>query len=116
MKARTTAFIGPAGTEQARKSAGPAGRSGYTQAQDTRPAKDGRPRITVIFRVLTAQGPDAKGGARDYIVNGRMIGGFALVASPAEYGNSGVMTFIVNHDENVYQRDLGPTGTASCRR
>lgn len=60
-----------------------------------------------LFRVLTAQGKDAKGGARNYIVNGRMIGGFALAAFPAEYGNSGVMTFIVNHDGAVYQADLG---------
>jgi hypothetical protein len=82
---------------------------GYAQAQGYT-ARQGRPTPYhgYIFRVLTAQGPDAKGGARDYIVNGRMIGGFALVASPAEYGNSGVMTFIVNHDGDVYQRDLGP--------
>ena len=85
---------------------------GYAQAQGYT-AHQGRPTPYhgYIFRVLTAQGPDAKGGARDYIVNGRMIGGFALVASPAEYGNSGVMTFIVNHDGDVYQRDLGPNTT-----
>jgi hypothetical protein len=82
---------------------------GYAQAQGYT-AHQGRPTPYhgYIFRVLTAQGPAAKGGAGDYIVNGRMIGGFALVASPAEYGNSGVMTFIVNHDGDVYQRDLGP--------
>jgi hypothetical protein len=82
---------------------------GYAQAQGYT-AQQGRPTPYhgYIFRVLTAQGPDAKGGARNYIVNGRMIGGFALVASPAEYGNSGVMTFIVNHDGVIYQRDLGP--------
>jgi hypothetical protein len=61
-----------------------------------------------VFKILTAQGNNATGGARDYIVNGRMIGGFALVAAPAEYGNSGVMTFIVNHDGAVFQKDLGP--------
>ncbi len=55
-----------------------------------------------------SSGNSAAGGARDYIVNGRMIGGFALVAAPAEYGNSGVMTFIVNHDGVVFQKDLGP--------
>jgi hypothetical protein len=64
------------------------------------------------FRILKAQGPDARGGALNYIVKGRMIGGFALVAFPAEYGVSGVKTFIVNHDGIVYQKDLGPdTGT-----
>ena len=61
-----------------------------------------------LFKILTAQGNSAAGGARDYIVNGRMIGGFALVAAPAEYGNSGVMPFVVNHDGVVYQKDLGP--------
>ena len=60
-----------------------------------------------LYRVLTAQGKDAKGGARDYIVNGRMIGGYALVASPAEYGNSGVMTLIVNQDGTIFQKNLG---------
>jgi Protein of unknown function (DUF2950) len=60
-----------------------------------------------LFRILTAQGPDAPGGAYDYVVNGRMIGGFALVAYPAQYGGSGVMTFIVNHEGVVHQMDLG---------
>src|SRR5499427_10028107 len=60
------------------------------------------------FKILTRQGPDAHGGALSYVVNGKMIGGFALVAYPAEYRNSGVMTFIVNHDGVVYQKDLGP--------
>jgi DUF2950 family protein len=60
-----------------------------------------------FFRILTAQGPDAPGGAYDYVVNGRMIGGFATVAYPAQYGVSGVMTFIVNQDGVVYQKDLG---------
>jgi hypothetical protein len=59
------------------------------------------------FKILTKQGPDAHGGALDYIVNGKMIGGFALVAYPAEYRNSGVMTFIVNHEGVVFQKDLG---------
>ena len=59
------------------------------------------------FRVLTQQGPNALGGTLDYIIRGKMIGGFALVAWPAEYGNSGVMTFLVNHTGTVYQKDLG---------
>ena len=61
-----------------------------------------------LYRILTAQGPAAPGGAYDYITRGHMIGGFALVALPAEYGVSGVMTFLVNHDGVVYQKDLGP--------
>lgn len=60
------------------------------------------------FRILAAQGTNAPGGARDYVAAGRMIGGFALVAWPARYGNSGVMTFIVSHDGVVYEKDLGP--------
>ncbi|HEY2994544.1 MAG TPA: DUF2950 domain-containing protein [Methylomirabilota bacterium] len=61
-----------------------------------------------LYRILTAQGPAAPDGAYDYIVAGRMIGGFALVAFPAQYGASGVMTFIVNHDGVVHEKDLGP--------
>lgn len=60
------------------------------------------------YKILTKQGPAASGGAADYIVHGKMIGGFALVAYPAEYRNSGVMTFIVNYTGTVYQKDLGP--------
>jgi hypothetical protein len=60
------------------------------------------------FRILTKQGPAAKGGARDYVVNGQLTRGFAFVAYPSEYRNSGVMTFIVNQDGVVYERDLGP--------
>ncbi|MCA1395814.1 DUF2950 domain-containing protein [Bradyrhizobium sp. BRP56] len=59
------------------------------------------------YRILKAQGSDAPGGALNYVVKGKMIGGFALVAYPAEYGNSGVMTFLVNHAGTVYQKDLG---------
>jgi Protein of unknown function (DUF2950) len=60
------------------------------------------------YKVLTRQGRNASGGALEYVVRGRMIGGFALVAYPAEYRNSGVMTYIVNHQGNVYEKDLGP--------
>lgn len=67
------------------------------------------------FRMLTGQGSHAKGGALDYVVKGRMIGGFAAVAYPAQYGNSGVMTFIVDHDGVVYQRDLGPDTAKKAR-
>lgn len=65
-----------------------------------------------LYRMLKAQGKDARGGAMNYVVKGRMIGGFALVAYPAKYGSSGVMTFIVNHDGVVYQKDLGPNSAA----
>ena len=65
------------------------------------------------YRILKAQGPDAPGGAYSYVAQGRMIGGFALVAWPAAYGNTGVMSFLVNHDGVIYQKDLGP-GTAAA--
>jgi Protein of unknown function (DUF2950) len=68
------------------------------------------------YRVLTRQGPNAPGGALDYVVRGKMIGGFALVAYPAEYGNSGVMTFLVNHQGTVYEKDLGPRTAAIAAR
>ena len=59
------------------------------------------------FHILKGQGRDAPGGALNYVVKGKMIGGFALIAWPAEYGNSGIMTFLVNHAGTVYQKDLG---------
>jgi len=68
-----------------------------------------------FYRILTAQGPAAPDGAYDYLAHGRMIGGFALVAFPAQYGASGVMTIIVNHDGVVYQKDLGPDTVALAR-
>jgi hypothetical protein len=60
-----------------------------------------------FYKILKAQGKNAPGGAYDYVVRGQMIGGFALVAFPAEYGASGIMTFMVNHDGVVYEKDLG---------
>jgi hypothetical protein len=68
------------------------------------------------YRILTRQGPNAPGGEMDYVINGKMIGGFALVAYPAEYGNSGVMTFVVNHAGQVYQKDLGERTEAIAKR
>jgi hypothetical protein len=60
------------------------------------------------YRILTRQGAAAKGGARDYVVDGELVRGFAFVAYPTEYRNSGVMTFIVNQSGVVFQKDLGP--------
>jgi hypothetical protein len=64
-----------------------------------------------FFRILTSQGPHAPGGAKNYVVNGKMTAGFAFVAYPAEYRSSGVMTFIVNKLGVVYEKDLGPNTT-----
>ena len=64
------------------------------------------------FRILTRQGEHAPGGAYNYVINGRMIAGFAMVAFPAEWDKTGVMSFIVNHNGKVYQKDLGKNSTA----
>jgi hypothetical protein len=69
-----------------------------------------------LFRILTAQGADAPGGAYDYLVRGTLIGGFAVIAWPAKYENSGIMTFIVNHDGVVFQKDLGAATAAQAAK
>jgi hypothetical protein len=76
--------------------------AGYTSAGDKPQPFDG-----YYFLILTKQGDKAKGGAKDYVVNGKMTGGFAILAYPVEYRNSGIMTFIVGKDGIVYQKDLG---------
>ena len=84
-------------------------REGYGKVANTgKPA----PYNGYYYRILTRQGKDAPGGAYDYLVKGKLFGGFAVVAYPASYGNSGVKTFIVNHDGVVFEKDLGP-GTAN---
>ena len=80
------------------------------QASTTAPPYHG-----YYYRILTAQGKNAPGGAYSYLVKGKMIGGFAVVAYPAEYGNSGVMTFVVNYDGNVFQKDLGKNTVTIAR-
>ncbi len=75
--------------------------------QGYRPGGGQIPYHGYYYKVLTAQGPNAPGGAMNYLMKGNLLGGFGLVAWPAEYGNSGVMTFIVNHAGVVLQKDLG---------
>jgi len=76
----------------------------------------GEPYHGYYFKILTEQGSSAPGGAVDYVVRGNMIGGFGLVAYPAEYGNSGIMTFIINNDGDVFEKDLGEnTGRIASR-
>ena len=85
----------------------------FAEAAAANPAggKKAEPYHGYYFRVLKSQGPDAAGGAFDYVVKGKMIGGFALVAWPAEYGVSGIRTLLINHEGVVYEKDLG-AGTA----
>jgi hypothetical protein len=61
-----------------------------------------------IYRILTSQGPEARGGAKDYLVDGKMTEGFAFIAYPTNYRSTGVMTFVVNQDGTILQKDLGP--------
>jgi len=72
-----------------------------------RQSKKASPYNGYYYRILTRQGANPPGGAYNYVINGNMIAGFALVAWPADYGSSGVMTFVVNHGSEVYEKDLG---------
>jgi hypothetical protein len=78
-------------------------------------AKAGQPYHGYAYRILTAQGKDAPGGAKSYLKNGRMTEGYALIAWPAKYDDTGVMTFIVSRDGVVYQKNLGPGTDAAAR-
>ena len=91
---------------------GPLMADARAEGYSTESAKERRPYHGYYYRILKGQGAAAPGGAYDYVANGHMIGGFALIAFPARYGISGVMSFIVNQDGIVYQKDLGPN-TAS---
>jgi hypothetical protein len=75
----------------------------------------GEPYRGYSFRVLTGQGPHAPGGAYSYVINGNMVAGFALLAWPATYGDSGVMSFLVTNDSIVLEADLGPETTERAR-
>src|SRR5213076_79669 len=86
---------------------------GYKRSKS--PDDEPQPFHGYFFKILVRQGGHAPGGKYDYVINGNMIGGFALVAWPAEYGESGIMTFVVNQQGIVYQKDLG-TRTAKAAK
>jgi len=88
-----------------------AGQQGYRRSA----AEKACPYHGYIYRILKAQGRHAPGGAFDYVVRGKMIGGFALLAQPVKYGSTGIMTFIVNHEGVVYQKDRGPKTESAAR-
>ena len=98
----------PAGAGEKQSPIGPqmahARAEGYS---DNPPDQEHAPYHGYYYRILTRQGPAASGGARDYVVDGHMTGGFALIAFPATWGDSGVMSFIVNQNGIVYQKNLG---------
>jgi len=89
-----------------------ASEAGYKHGEKT--SDTPRPYHGYMFRILTRQGASAPGGVLDYVVDGKLIGGFAVVAWPASYGNSGIMTFIMSHEGTVYQRDLGEGTTKTA--
>ena len=110
----------PARSGEAQSPLGPlfaqAASQGYV-IPDARPLPNApSPYYGYLYRILTAQGPAANGGRRDYVVDGKMTGGYALIATPATYGASGVMTFIVDQEGVVFQRDLGPDTAARAAR
>ncbi len=85
------------------------------RAQQEGYSSQGAPYHGYYYRILTGQGPEARGGAYSYLANGHMVGGFAVVAWPAEYGNSGLTTFLVNTNGLIWQKDLGPQTDTLCR-
>lgn len=85
-----------------------------TEGYDLGARKEPAPFHGYYFRILTAQGPAAPGGARDYLAKGELSGGFALVAWPAQYDATGIMTFIVGADGTVFEKDLGPDTRTSA--
>lgn len=86
---------------------GPLVASAAANENSTQSSGSPAPYYGYIYKILTAQGSDAPGGAKNYVVDEKLTGGFALIAYPAQYGSTGVMTFIVNQDGVVYQQDLG---------
>ena len=83
-------------------------KEGYSGKTPVATTQSANPFHGYHFKILTRQGASAPGGAYNYIINGNMIAGFALVAYPATWGNSGVMTFVINHEGRLYEKDLGP--------
>lgn len=91
---------------------GMATEEGYSAEQQR---DDPQPYHGYLYRLLTEQGPDAPGGAHSYLVNGRLIGGFAVLAYPSRYGVTGIMSLMVNHNGVVYQKDLGDDTAATAK-
>jgi hypothetical protein len=105
----------PAAANEEASPIGPLVADAVAEGYGKTPSGEPTPYHGYFYRILTSQGEHAPGGAYDYVINGNMIAGFALVAYPADYGSSGVMTFIVNQQGVVYQKDLGPSTPQSAR-
>lgn len=85
------------------------------ELHDAATPNPGAPYAGYVWKILTGQGSNAPGGAYSYIINGNMVAGFALAGTPADYRTTGVMTFLVNNNRKVYQKDLGPTGLETVK-
>jgi hypothetical protein len=94
--------------DNAQSPIGPALAAAASPEDSKEATSSGEPFEGYYFRILLKQGPSAPGGAKSYVNDGKMTGGFAILAYPAEYGSTGVMTFIVDDDGTVHQKDLGP--------
>lgn len=99
-------------TDNSRSPLGPA----FARAESLPGRDDATPYNGYYFRILSAQGPAARGGAYSYLAQGRMTGGFALIAFPAKYGSTGIMSFMVNDDDAVFEKDLGADTTSLAKR
>lgn len=108
----------PAGPGEKQSPIGPLVATAEANGYSPPPASagDSRPFEGYYFRILNGQGANAPGGARSYVANGRMTGGFALIAFPARWGDAGVMTFVVNQNGIVFQKNLGPETTRLARQ
>jgi hypothetical protein len=106
----------PSGRGQPRSPLGVLAAQASAQGYRRREGEGPSPLHGYYFRILEGQGPSAKGGAADYVVNGEMTGGFALVAWPVHHDASGVMTFIVNQDGVAHEKDLGPETAAAVAK
>ena len=102
----------PAGQPQS--PLGPLAAYATTEGYSVKPAESLKPFHGYLFHMMSKQGSHTPGGAKDYMVDGKMVGGFALVAYPAEYARTGIMTFIINQDGVLLQKDLGKTTTETA--
>ena len=107
-KGKRDGLYWPTGPGEPESPLGPFFAQARAQGYSTSRAGEPHPYHGYLFRILDGQGPHAEGGAYSYLAKGELMGGFALVAYPAKYDASGVMTFLVNHDGVVFEKDLGP--------
>ena len=107
-KGKRNGLYWPTASDEPESPLGPFFAQARAEGYATGKTGEPRPYHGYLFRILDEQGPHAEGGAYSYLAKGELMGGFAMVAYPAKYDASGVMTFLVNHDGVVFEKDLGP--------